>query len=528
DPDIPISIYFFLMRTENGQKTWLSSWKEIAVYLNCGVQTCRRWEKEHDLPIHRIEGAAKSRVYASQEDLDFWLENKLNNNSNNKKTSFLFPLPSNFLRKSLFLIIPVFIIIFGYSFISEISKSPAPVKLNEANIIVSDPHENKLWIWGFDGANSYSNIMTAQPIRFMKASVDDLDNDGIQEIVALMTIKVESKEQKNQEGEDRIYPVVLKKDKNYDWKNFAKSIYLSNADYFKGKLSNGAFFKTGNVDGIPGKEVILISHGKLAVFKYDKQAAQLRLLAIRDKVIENIQLNFWNAVIVESQTTEPSKIYVSAFQVGRTERSFLLIFEMIANYPVLKRAVPSDTYTVSTPICKGDVIYGKEEEIITTKTRKIGDYYHGYIIGWNLEGDKIFDFEIVEPQLARSSGNRPHLTIAVGDITKEQGDEVVILTRLRNQPCELIVYHIEGSSLIELSRHKIDDSLYWRQVTIANLDNDSANEIFIAGPLKGNTEDNRRYFLEIFDYEEDLTSLWYQEYKSGIVRDVSVSGIKLN
>ena len=48
----------------------LSSWKEIAQYLKCGERTCRRWEKQHDLPVHRVDERSKTTIYAFKNELD--------------------------------------------------------------------------------------------------------------------------------------------------------------------------------------------------------------------------------------------------------------------------------------------------------------------------------------------------------------------------------------------------------------------------------------------------------------------------
>jgi tetratricopeptide (TPR) repeat protein len=50
----------------------LDSWKEISAYLNRSVMTCQRWEKQLDLPVHRLDGTPKARVFAYPEELDRW------------------------------------------------------------------------------------------------------------------------------------------------------------------------------------------------------------------------------------------------------------------------------------------------------------------------------------------------------------------------------------------------------------------------------------------------------------------------
>jgi hypothetical protein len=62
----------------NGNGDLLSSWKEIASYLGCEERTCSRWEKTLGLPIHRFEGAQKSRVYAYRHELEAWRKSKEN------------------------------------------------------------------------------------------------------------------------------------------------------------------------------------------------------------------------------------------------------------------------------------------------------------------------------------------------------------------------------------------------------------------------------------------------------------------
>ena len=52
----------------------LRSWKEIAAYLGYEGRSCRRWEINLGLPIHRIGGAKKSSVFAYKKELDTWLK----------------------------------------------------------------------------------------------------------------------------------------------------------------------------------------------------------------------------------------------------------------------------------------------------------------------------------------------------------------------------------------------------------------------------------------------------------------------
>jgi len=60
--------------TPNGKKeNILTSWKEIAAYLDHDVRTCVRWEQRYGLPIHRLDRDSKGKVFAYKEQIDEWL-----------------------------------------------------------------------------------------------------------------------------------------------------------------------------------------------------------------------------------------------------------------------------------------------------------------------------------------------------------------------------------------------------------------------------------------------------------------------
>ncbi|MGB6340862.1 MAG: hypothetical protein WBF32_13900, partial [Candidatus Aminicenantaceae bacterium] len=59
----------------------LSSWKEIAVYLDCDIRTGQRWEKKFGLPVYRVDEESGSRVYTYKDELDEWLKRRNNKNS---------------------------------------------------------------------------------------------------------------------------------------------------------------------------------------------------------------------------------------------------------------------------------------------------------------------------------------------------------------------------------------------------------------------------------------------------------------
>ena len=59
------------LRESSGRR--LNSWKEIAAFFGRDERTVRRWEKETSLPVHRIPGGSKGRVFAYEGELQQWL-----------------------------------------------------------------------------------------------------------------------------------------------------------------------------------------------------------------------------------------------------------------------------------------------------------------------------------------------------------------------------------------------------------------------------------------------------------------------
>ena len=54
----------------------LDSWKEIAAYLRRGARTVQRWEREEELPVHRLQHGKLGSVYAYPAELDAWFASR--------------------------------------------------------------------------------------------------------------------------------------------------------------------------------------------------------------------------------------------------------------------------------------------------------------------------------------------------------------------------------------------------------------------------------------------------------------------
>jgi tetratricopeptide (TPR) repeat protein len=59
---------------ERGVGRRLNSWKEVATYFQRDERTVKRWESSRGLPIHRVPGRARSKIYAYAQELDAWFD----------------------------------------------------------------------------------------------------------------------------------------------------------------------------------------------------------------------------------------------------------------------------------------------------------------------------------------------------------------------------------------------------------------------------------------------------------------------
>jgi formylglycine-generating enzyme required for sulfatase activity len=65
----------------------LDNWKEIAAYLGRTGKTCRNWEKEYGLPVHRLDGSPRAHVFAYADELERWKEEMLREEKRHKGTA---------------------------------------------------------------------------------------------------------------------------------------------------------------------------------------------------------------------------------------------------------------------------------------------------------------------------------------------------------------------------------------------------------------------------------------------------------
>ncbi len=67
----------------------LESWKAIAAYLGRTEKTCRKWEHELGLPVHRLDESTKAHVFAYADEIDLWKAEKFGRAKARKTVRFI-------------------------------------------------------------------------------------------------------------------------------------------------------------------------------------------------------------------------------------------------------------------------------------------------------------------------------------------------------------------------------------------------------------------------------------------------------
>jgi hypothetical protein len=122
----------------------LTTWKEIASYLDVTIKTCKRWEEDRNLPVYRFKQSLKSRVYAYEQELDDWHKNQgISQNSKRRKIK-----KKLFDRKKIFyaLIFPVALcLVLTFLIILRKNVEPNSFFIQDGKLIVNNRSGRFLW-----------------------------------------------------------------------------------------------------------------------------------------------------------------------------------------------------------------------------------------------------------------------------------------------------------------------------------------------------------------------------------------------
>lgn len=269
------------MSVKQNNRTLLSSWKEIASYLDCDMKTCRRWETQFGLPIHRIDGPSKSRVYAYKEEVDEWLKKK----NNREKTEAPRIYSSRYVQASVIILLAAILsalLIFrntvlnrrgpavdfhfdGSKFIivDQNNKKIGEYDTGNKNLIAESAYRSK-----FQTPNRKSDRQARVSIDLPLIIIEDIDNDNSPEILISMQTKTESHEGLliclNEKG-DELWDFTAGREIQYgdtgfssDYRIMGLLTYDFNDDGFKEIIVTASY----KID-FPNQIVILDSKGKV-------------------------------------------------------------------------------------------------------------------------------------------------------------------------------------------------------------------------------------------------------------------------
>ena len=130
--------------TQNNQNgAILQSWKEIAAYLGCDPRTCRRWEKQLNLPVRRIGEGERPRIIAFKKDLDEWLKSTDQKRSEIQGNHF-FKKPKIF---PILLIVGISVALVSIAWITKVfvPKTPNSFKIADSQLFILNKRGNTLW-----------------------------------------------------------------------------------------------------------------------------------------------------------------------------------------------------------------------------------------------------------------------------------------------------------------------------------------------------------------------------------------------
>jgi hypothetical protein len=511
-------IYVIGMAEKNNQNDILSSWKEIAAYLSSGVRTCMRWEKEDALPVHRLEGKTKSSVIAYKNELDAWLEKKLSANAKLKKERRHVSL----IRKSLYVLLPliaVFIIYFLLSGHIPIKKKPSPEKQTAAsgvpqstgpltlkdNDIVTTEYGpgGKLRVWRKNSENAYQEVWRIEPVYHSSLAVGNVDDKNDCEIVAPGVCREVLDRGDRKEFTFRYFLNIYKQGEKDWWKT---TFYSKEDCVYEEKVFELTETAVGNVDGIPGNEVVLITRHNLGIFKYVSDEKEFRLLRSRDSFFEDKKLLLTSVALGDIDGDDIEEILITADEWVENETpenvGWLLILKMQDEWPQIVKSVEIDANPAFQSLRLGDVIKGGEREIIFPAYRKINGLDNSYILGWDTSGRKIIDKQFYDH--GQYTFRRLHLDVK--DIMPYDGDEIIVG---HHDPQELVYFYWDGTKLAEGSRFPLsaNSSLTNVFVSSVNPKGDSPNEIIACGACRTHDQPGM-FYIELIGFNGDFFSEW--------------------
>jgi len=132
------------MKSVPEKKEILTTWKDIANYLDCSVRTCCRWEKEYGLPIKRVGENSGTTVYAFKHELDNWLQKRKEMQKAQTADFFRQKKRYFYISSIAFVALAAFLAIFLLMRIGT-ARQPVDFNIHHSTLTILDDAGSALW-----------------------------------------------------------------------------------------------------------------------------------------------------------------------------------------------------------------------------------------------------------------------------------------------------------------------------------------------------------------------------------------------
>jgi hypothetical protein len=511
----------------------LSSWKEIAAYLDSKPRTCIRWEKTLGLPVHRLEGASKSRVYAFKLELDAWLRTKLKNGSTPGS-----PATANRslrIPRWLFLAVPaLFVIAAAAIFLlplkpknpevtlppstDGIPRSTGVFDMMPGDIITTEfLPEGKLRVWRRKNAISFFESWRMAPLRHASLAIGDLDGDADLEVVAPGYCREFYEEDGRTSSKIRFFLNAYKRGVANWWQT---TFYDHTQCVYEPEDFEFTDIAVGNLDAIPGNEIVLGTAHGLSVFRYDRAEGALKLLDFRASFLDREVLHLRAVRLADLDGDGVREVLILGNEWDRgvevENRGWLVVLKWQEGRLATFKAVALDANVSAQSLRTGDVVPGGGREAVFPLYRRKGRVWHVSVAGWNLAQGFV-----LETPIGRNEEEvyRP-IHLDVGDIKVDQpGDDVVVA---RSEPNELLCCSWNGASLVLGAKYRLTPGAELTNVFVnpAATDGKRLARIIAIGSVKPSGQPGS-FYLEAVDYAEGYVPVWLKT--GGDDTDIKVS-----
>jgi len=511
--------------TEKGEI--LSTWKEIAAYLNIGVRTCIRWEKENGLPVHRQEGAPRSRIFAYKGELDAWFKSRLGNGSINLEPGRpARPVPG-------WLLAAFALVLLGAAVALVLvlrPRAPAPAQpvaddvpasfgsllIRPGDIVETEfAGSGRMRLWRQKREDHFFEAWRIEPVRHSSLAVGNLDDDADVEIVAPGYCREYDTPGDLTSSKIRFFLNAYKREYKDWWKTtfFDVSQCIYEKDNYESVETIIA-----DVDGAPGNEILMATAHALSVFKYDARAGELRLLSTGGAFVPGANLLMRSIAASDIDGDGGNEILLTA-QEGEEgaevqANGWLFVLRWRNGRPEVAQTERLPGMTAARAMRLGDIVPGGPEEAVIACSRDEKGFLYGYVVGWSF--GRGFIFEKLIDEVGR--GTYGALVIDVGDLSPKSGDEVVVA---RNNPGEVISLFWQDDKLVAGPKHPLDHNARVNNIRIGPPVKQGAHSSLLVSGTGEWAGQAGRFYLELMHFGDGFLRGWVRT--GGEKEDLRVS-----